>query len=187
MDGNGQPVEDVVIIDPRYLLMEREVSNAVMDQRNKEFVPHVLAVPVGTKISFPNSDNTRHHVYSFSSPKAFEIKLYADAPQDPVLFENPGIVVLGCNIHDAMVGYIFVSKWQHFTKTNAQGLATHSFPSLPSDLMLWHPWLPDPSEPALVEGVIWDGGVTGLTLLLEEPQPTKTKSRFRRQRWRSSP
>jgi plastocyanin len=96
-------------------------SHAVMDQRNKAFVPEYLVVQKGTAVDFPNSDTVRHHVYSFSQPNEFEMPLYKGAPARPVLFQHAGIVAVGCNIHDQMLGYIVVVETPYFGITGADG------------------------------------------------------------------
>ena len=101
----------------------------------------MLTVPKGTRVNFPNLDRTRHHVYSFSEPKPFELKLYVGTPQEPVLFDKPGIVALGCNIHDYMQAFIYVSDSPHARVTDSEGQA--SFTGLPAGnyrLRVWHPW-----------------------------------------------
>ena len=95
----------------------------VVDQVDKQFVPKVQAVLVGTPVTFPNNDNVRHQVYSFSPAKRFELPLYAGVPAQPIVFDKPGVVVLGCNIHDWMVGYIYVSESPYFAKTGKDGKA----------------------------------------------------------------
>ncbi len=112
-DMAGQPLEGAVVSlavgttkwSPRSMN-----EAAIMDQVGMQFLPRVLAINTGDYVSFPNSDNVRHHVYSFSEPKVFEIKLYADTPKEPLQFDKPGIVVLGCNIHDGMLGYLYVTE-----------------------------------------------------------------------------
>ncbi|WP_286270148.1 methylamine utilization protein [Thalassotalea hakodatensis] len=93
----------------------------IMDQVNKRFSPEVLIVPKSSNVSFPNSDDIRHHVYSFSPTKPFELKLYAGKPKAPIPFEKQGLVVLGCNIHDGMVGYIYVTDNKNTFITNERG------------------------------------------------------------------
>lgn len=75
---------------------------AQVAQQGRQFVPQVSIVQAGTAVSFPNLDTVRHHVYSFSPVKTFELKLYAGTPSTPVVFERAGTAVLGCNIHDRM-------------------------------------------------------------------------------------
>lgn len=96
---------------------------AIMDQRDYEFVPHVLVVQTGTSVTFPNSDDVSHHVYSFSEAKTFELALYKGDAYPPVVFDRPGIVVVGCNIHDGMLGYIAVVDTPHFAVTDQRGVA----------------------------------------------------------------
>jgi plastocyanin len=98
-------------------------GTAIMDQQDHEFVPHVLVVRTGTAVTFPNSDTVSHHVYSFSPTKPFELGLYKGNVYPPVVFDKPGIVVVGCNIHDSMLGYIRVVDTPHFAVTNEQGVA----------------------------------------------------------------
>jgi len=116
-----------------------------MDQRGKVFVPRVLVVRPGTRVEFPNSDQIRHHVYSFSPPKPFELKLYSDAEIPSVSFDRPGVVSLGCNIHDWMQGYIYVTEDPLFALSTADGI-TH-FANLADggyQLHIWHPRLRGP-------------------------------------------
>ena len=93
-----------------------------MAQQGKQFLPGVLVVPVGTSVHFPNRDSVRHHVYSFSPAKKFELKLYTGTPANPVVFERAGVVTLGCNIHDRMVGWIVVVDTPYYAQA-AEGAA----------------------------------------------------------------
>ncbi|KAF7765156.1 hypothetical protein PCIT_a4480 [Pseudoalteromonas citrea] len=92
-----------------------------MGQRDRNFTPHALIVPQGASVEFPNFDSILHHVYSFSQPKAFELKLYRDKPQAPIHFTQPGVIELGCNIHDWMLGYILVVSSGVYGLTDEQG------------------------------------------------------------------
>ena len=112
-----------------------------MDQQDKEFVPYVLPVEVGTAVSFPNNDKIKHHVYSFSAPKKFELPLYT-VPPDPVRFDKPGVAVLGCNIHDWMLGYVVILTTPYFTKSDAKGAwQIANLPLGEYDVRVWHPLL----------------------------------------------
>lgn len=97
---------------------------AVMEQKNRAFIPHVLAVQTGTAVRFPNLDDVQHHVYSFSPAKTFQLPLYKGSPPNPVTFEKAGVVTLGCNIHDQMSAFIVVVDTPYFEKTAANGRAT---------------------------------------------------------------
>jgi plastocyanin len=143
-DQAGKPVPDAVVSltplgGPPPAVRP---AAAVMDQVNKEFVPSVLPVMVGTAVSFPNRDNIRHHVYSFSPAKKFELPLYIGTPSAPVVFDKPGPVALGCNIHDWMVAYIYVVATPHFAKTTADGKAhLDGLPAGSYEARVWHPRL----------------------------------------------
>ena len=115
--------------------------SAVMDQKDKQFVPHILVVRTGTEIRFPNSDTVSHHVYSFSPAKSFELALYRQGTvHPPLLFDTPGEVTLGCNIHDDMVGYILVVDTPFFAMTGANGEA--SLTGLAPGKYRVHVWTP---------------------------------------------
>jgi plastocyanin len=142
-DHKGRPVADAVVLavplDPKNALRAKPAADAV-DQVDKQFVPYVKPVFVGATVRFPNSDNIRHQVYSFSPAKKFELPLYGGLNAQPVLFDKPGVVVLGCNIHDWMIGYIYVSETPFFGKTGAGG--TTVIPDLPAGdytVRIWHP------------------------------------------------
>jgi plastocyanin len=112
----------------------------VMAQQNVQFAPYVLIVPLGSSVSFPNKDKVRHHVYSFSAPKKFELKLYGKDESRSVTFDKPGAVSLGCNIHDTMIAFIYVSETPYAMKSGADGSATvRDVPAGAGQLMVWHP------------------------------------------------
>jgi plastocyanin len=139
-DQQGVPLADAVVSLAGPPSPARSPLKANMDQRDKMFFPHILVVRTGTAVTFPNSDDIRHQVYSFSSSKRFELRLYEGTPTAPVVFDHPGVVVLGCNIHDWMLGYVYVTPDPWFGTTNAQGRV--SFNDLPDgayNVSLWHP------------------------------------------------
>ena len=123
LGADGKPVEGAVVIAEPVNGTAHPAVNArtVMDQRNLMFVPDVLVVQTGTAVDFPNSDQVRHQVYSFSSAKPFQLALYAGRAHAPVVFDHAGLVTLGCNIHDSMVGYIWVTDSPWFGRTGANG------------------------------------------------------------------
>ena len=150
-DEGGQPVEDAVVVavptDAGVRVPPRP-REGIVDQVDQEFTPKVTAVLVGTPVRFPNHDNVRHQVYSFSPAKRFELPLYAGLPAEPVVFDKPGVVVLGCNIHDWMVGYVYVSESPYFAKTGKDGKALLAeLPPRAYTLRVWHPQL-DAAEDA---------------------------------------
>jgi len=141
-DEGGKAVIDVVVsLTPSGVAPAvPRAAPAVMDQQNKTFVPFVLPVPVGTPVAFPNRDNIRHHVYSFSPAKRFELPLYIGTPASPVVFDKPGVVVLGCNIHDWMVGYVYVADTPYFAKTAGDGtVRLADVPPGAYEARVWHP------------------------------------------------
>jgi len=144
-DTVKKPLENIVV----YIEAENKASYdkeqlsdkpiATMDQVNRQFSPQILVVNKSTKINFPNSDKIKHHVYSFSPAKTFEIKLYSDEQSSPLLFEQAGDVTLGCNIHDWMLGYIYVVDTPWFGKTDSQGNINFELPEGKYNIKLWHP------------------------------------------------
>jgi plastocyanin len=125
-DSGGHPVrEAVVYAEPigRPVPPETHVPHATIDQVHKRFVPAVTIIRSGTEVRFPNSDNFRHSIYSFSPPKVFTVKLYSGRQAPPVVFDEPGLVVLGCNIHDQMVAWVVIVDTPYLAKSSADGAA----------------------------------------------------------------
>lgn len=139
--SNGVPVANVALaLYGSAPAVYSGVATAVMDQRNKQFEPKLLVVRKNTQVSFPNSDDMRHQVYSFSPAKRFELRLYHGTPASPVLFDTPGEVALGCNIHDSMVGYIYVVDTPWFGSSDPQGrIAIAAVPPGSYRARLWYP------------------------------------------------
>jgi plastocyanin len=120
---------------------------AIIDQIGRQFVPMVQLVQAGQRMNFPNSDDVRHHVYSFSDTKQFSTPLYAGEEIEPILFDKPGIAVLGCNIHDSMIAYVYVAEWQHTAISDETGHAELTgLDQQPQMLHIWHPWLQTPDN-----------------------------------------
>jgi plastocyanin len=137
---SGQPIAGaVVILEPAARPPAAVDARRSIDQVNRQFVPRVSVVQAGTSVDFPNGDNVRHHVYSFSQAKTFDLKLYAGRGAPPVVFDRPGLVVLGCNIHDSMVGFIIVTPSPYFALTTTTGKATLEVPPGRYELRLWSP------------------------------------------------
>ena len=141
VDQAGAPVQDAIV----YALPvsgkppATKPAGAVIDQIKRRFVPMVSAVQTGASVTFPNKDNIEHDVYSFSPAKRFELNLYHGIPANPVVFDKPGLVVMGCNIHDTMVAYLLIVDTPWFAKTDANGAAT--IDNLPADsykVIAWH-------------------------------------------------
>jgi hypothetical protein len=139
-----------------------------IDQVNKEFVPYLTALRLGTHVGFPNHDQIRHHVYSFSEAKTFEIPLYKGMPPERVVFDKPGEVVLGCNIHDWMRAYVFVSDTPYFAVTGEDGAARLDLPPGDYAVEVWHPELD--GEPAATRQrvTVVDGEIARLRFSIEQ-------------------
>jgi plastocyanin len=149
-DQQGRPVADAVLVavpvDGNIRSPQRP-RNGSIDQVDKEFVPRVTIVLAGASVTFPNHDAVRHQVYSFSPAKRFELPLYAGVPAQPIVFDKPGVVVLGCNIHDWMVGYVYVSESPFFAKTGKDGKAILTeLPVRAYVVRVWHPQLETSEE-----------------------------------------
>ena len=145
----GEPVRDAVIVAVPDVAPPKPARPKLeqVEQIGEEFVPKVKAIQVGSSVSFPNRDSVRHHVYSFSPPRRFDLPLYVGTPAKPVLFDKPGVVVLGCNIHDWMIAYIYVSESPYYATTGANGEATISgMPAGDYTVRVWHPQLADMVE-----------------------------------------
>ena len=144
-DAEGNALEKAVIeliLPPDLKSSYQAVLADVIDQQNKEFVPAVTVVPVGSEINFPNSDDILHHVYSFSPAKTFNIPLYGQGENDSFVetFPEPGIVEIGCNIHDWMLAYIYVAESSLYALSGEDGVAVLSgLPAGEFSLRVWHP------------------------------------------------
>ena len=144
LDTRGQPVKDAVVtFRPAGAAAHKPAMSGryTVSQKDLQFHPFVLVVPVGARVSFPNRDPMRHHVYSFSPAKRFELKLFAKDQSRSVVFDKPGVVALGCNIHDGMTAFIVVSNSPYTAKSGADGIARISAPAGGGHLSVWHPYL----------------------------------------------
>jgi len=151
---NGQPLSGAVITVDRESapLGPAAPVKAIMDQVNLAFAPDVLVIPVHSTVQFPNSDAISHQVYSFSSARQFQLPLYRGKPYPPVQFDQPGVVTLGCNIHDNMIAYVLVTDAPFFGRTDARGQWRASdVPDGRYRVRIWHPLLNEPRE---IEGMV---------------------------------
>jgi plastocyanin len=145
LDRDGRPVSDVVIVATLRQTSDATTSSgaplhASMDQIDRQFVPRILVVRAGTPVDFPNGDSVAHQVYSFSPAKRFQLSLYRGQVYPPLIFDKPGLVVLGCNIHDDMLGYIYVTPSPYFGKTGAAGtLRLDGLPTGAYEVTAWNP------------------------------------------------
>lgn len=148
-DQNNEPAINTVvwISSPATDGMAAPGTEAVMDQIERQFSPFILPIQAGTRVKFPNWDRIKHHVYSFSKAKRFELKLYSGKNANPVKFDKPGEVALGCNIHDWMLGYIYVVNSPYFALVDSDGRA--EFKNIPANtytVNLWNPGMKPPGS-----------------------------------------
>ncbi len=139
----GEPVADAVVsLHPLDgAAVPPPTAAGEVAQQNQEFTAYVTVVQAGTRVVFPNKDTVQHHVYSLSKAKKFELPLYNPGQNESIVFDTPGLVTLGCNIHDWMLAYLVVVPTPWFAKTDAQGLATVTAPAGRYRLELWPPRL----------------------------------------------
>lgn len=168
-DRQGKPVGDAVVTivvrnpapaDKAKASVRPTASRRVVDQKALAFTPYVEVFRPGDEVVYRNSDRIRHHVYSFSPIKAFEFVL-APAETSPALkLERSGVIAVGCNIHDGMINYLYISDAPWVARTDARGMvAFRDLPAGAYDVRVWQPRLP-PKRPDLVQ--------SGITLGAEE-------------------
>lgn len=146
----GVPVADAVVTVEPAAARPRPAKFAQalrVAQHELHFEPFILVVPTGAVVSFPNQDSVRHQVYSFSAPKTFELRLYGKDESRTVTFDKPGVVALGCNIHDSMSAFIKVTDAPFAAKTDASGrVVLKDLPAGPAVIRVWHPYLKAPGN-----------------------------------------
>ena len=139
--ADGSPMAGAVVVaEPAEPAAAVKVqAKAILDQRNLQFDPEILVIRTGTAVDFPNSDRVRHQVYSFSGAKTFQLALYSGKSHPPVIFDKAGLVTLGCNIHDGMIGYIYVTDSPWYGRTDATGrVQLHGVPPGQYSVKTWH-------------------------------------------------
>lgn len=183
VDQNNKPVKNAVVsfivsapnsdyqhIDNKHT----KNSPAVMDQVNISYQPRVLLIQKGDWVDFPNSDNVRHHVYSFSPTKPFEIKMYKGGDADAIKFDQSGLVVLGCNIHDSMVGFIYVSDTNNTVLSDENGVVL--IDSEVSEILVWHEYLPTNGEVNERKKIDVSPNISKQTVALSLDYPNNTET-----------
>ena len=159
VDRKGQPVSDAVVTvvmhgaatQPQRAPPDVAPTRHVIDQKGLAFTPYVEVFRPGDEVAYRNSDRTRHHVYSFSPIKAFEFVLAPGAVSAPMKLERSGVIAVGCNIHDGMINYLYISDAPWAARTDARGVITlKDLPAGAFDVRVWQPRLP-PRRPDLVE------------------------------------
>ena len=161
-DPAGSPLSDaVVMLEPTGPhLPVKPMQNAQIAQHDLQFSPAVSVVTVGTSVLFPNQDTVKHHVYSYSPAKTFQIKLYAGVPHTPIVFDKPGIAVLGCNIHDGMIAWVVVTDTPLWARSGATGQArVADVPPGNYQMHVWHASLAETMPAQLVPLTVGAGDV----------------------------
>ncbi|MGM0481290.1 MAG: methylamine utilization protein [Pseudomonadota bacterium] len=187
VDKNGQPLANAaVILDNRYLpaTADKSAQSLVVDQVDRQFTPFLTTMRVGSRVVFPNSDNIRHHVYSFSDPKPFELKLYSDKEQPSVEFNKPGVVTLGCNIHDQMIAHLLITDGQTAMVSDQQGHVSFSLGGTVAgelSVTVWHPLQGQNLSLAKTVNIDLESDTEQQTVVLDvapEPSEEEPKSRL---------
>lgn len=146
-DSDGKPLANTVItlLGPETVpVMNNPLP--VVRQRDLQFDPHVLVIRQDTNVVFPNLDDTRHQVFSFSAVKRFSTRLFGGEESPPIHFDKLGLVPVGCNIHDQMHAYIYITNAPQFAVTDQSGRALfNDLPAGDYQLAAFHPWQPDPT------------------------------------------
>ena len=172
VDRAGRPVEDAAVhVETRDRPARASApKSATIDQVKRTFVPHVSVVQVGAAVRFPNSDDIRHQVYSFSAAKPFTLKLYSGTPSSPIVFDRAGEIALGCNIHDRMSAFVYVVDTPWFGKTGADGHTR--IDELPGSPVVVHARHPDATAEAVASDVAVPAeGSAKLRLVLDIAAP----------------
>jgi len=168
-DETGHPLANaVVMLEPASgKVPVKPMPQVDIGQAKRQFTPQLTVVTVGTPVNFPNFDTVRHHVYSFSPIKTFELKLYAGVPNSPVVFDKPGAAVLGCNIHDRMAAWVVVVDTPHHARSSDSGEARLDGVAAGAyRLLAWHAGVPAGKEPAPLALNVPAGGNTQVQLKL---------------------
>jgi plastocyanin len=160
-DQAGRPVADAVVsVLPEAgtpVARPPATRTRTIDQVALQFVPYIEVLRPGDRVVFRNSDQTRHHVYSFSQVKAFEFVLAPGESSKPLLLDKPGVVAVGCNIHDSMIAYLYVTEAAITAVSGADGQAVlHGLAPGRYVLRAWQPRL-RPGKPDLVQSVVLVG------------------------------
>ncbi|WP_338849578.1 methylamine utilization protein [Massilia sp. W12] len=139
-DGAGAALQDAVVaaIPEGGAPAKSNAGLIKIEQNGRKFIPAVTVLQTGSAVSFPNLDTVRHHIYSFSPAKKFEMKLYSGVPSENVVFDKPGVVTLGCNIHDKMIAWVVVVDTPYFAKSDAKGELKLDLPKGKYNLRVWH-------------------------------------------------
>jgi plastocyanin len=177
--ADGKPLPGVVVT-ARSLegpSSKPEPIKAVMDQKDRAFEPDLLVIPVGSTVTFPNSDSVSHQIYSFSPAKRFQLPLYRGTPYPPVHFDSVGVVTLGCNIHDQMIGYLVVTDAPYYGRTDAKGTWSGEVMRGRYRIAVWHPRMREAGADSERELTVGQTDHAELTLRLKPLTPAPLADR----------
>jgi plastocyanin len=177
--ADGRPLSGAVVTVRTTSTPDRSAApvKAVMDQINRAFVPDLLVIPTGSTVEFPNTDSVSHQIYSFSPAKRFQLPLYRGKPYPPVQFDQSGVVVLGCNIHDSMLAYVLVTDAPYFGRADAAGRWSIDLPRGNYRVTVWHPRMREGAE-LQGEATLGESSPTTVTIRLTKPlQPAPLDAR----------
>ena len=170
VDEKGKPLAGVVVtLTPAGATPPRAriAGPYQVSQKDMAFHPFISVVPVGATVAFPNLDPFRHHVYSFSEAKPFELKLFGRGQSRSVTFDKPGIVAVGCNIHDSMSAYIVVAETALTAPTGGSGAVRfENVPAGSARVEIWHPYLRAPGNTLSRTVAMRPGGSESITARL---------------------
>jgi plastocyanin len=173
-DSQGKPVADAAVYAmPATGAADARGKTVAIEQVDREFVPYVTVLQTGTVATFPNRDPIQHHVYSFSPAKTFEIKLYSGKSPSAIPLDKPGVVTLGCNIHDWMIGYVLVVSTPYFSKTDASGNAR--LRDVPAGGYAIHAWHPQQRAAVEARTLTLDAGAIAAVQFAVDVVPRKAK------------
>lgn len=183
VDRVGNPLADAVVRVADEVVIEGQrlvAGNAIVDQVDRQFTPFMTVIRKGSTITFPNSDNIRHHVYSFSKPKPFELKLYANEERPSLEFMQPGLVTLGCNIHDQMIAHIIITDQQSAWLSGASGelILPLNTAAEGVEISIWHPWLGVDLNNSVIRTLSKEGQQTIVLDVTPPQQQQQPKSRL---------
>ncbi len=156
-DDKGHPVGDAVVtVLPQSATQKvpdrrGPAVTKTIDQKQETFIPYIEIFRPGDKVLFRSNDQMRHHVYTFSPLKPFEFVLVPGESSKLIALDQAGVIAVGCNIHDMMITYLYVSDAPWIARTGADGRAVFAdVPAGPWVVRVWHPRL-RPGKPDLAQ------------------------------------
>ncbi|MBS1239782.1 MAG: methylamine utilization protein [Proteobacteria bacterium] len=175
-DESNRPVADAVVILDAPSAAKPRPTTFTINQKDMQFLPFVLVIPVGSTVNFGNLDPFRHHVYSFSPARKFELRLFGQGEVRPVKFDTVGAVAIGCNIHDSMQAFVQVVDTQFAAKSAANGRVTfREVPAGNFKLRVWHPRLRAPGNQLILNVNTSKDATVPVSVKLRKPAPMLRK------------